>query len=383
MAGRQHIFLIPGFFGFADIGGITYFHHVADFLREVLADVGIDARVTAVPTLPTASIRRRSAMLLQTIERVAGEDDHPIHLVGHSTGGLDARLLLTPHVALGPDLDPEPIVERVCSAVSIASPHRGTPLASFFGSLLGKKALWALSLSTVYTLRFGRVPLSLLFPLIGVLARMDDQLGFRNNILDQVYDNLLADFDADREKEVADFMEEIRKDQGLLRQLTPEGIDLFNASTSDRGTVRYGSVITMARKPGLRSGLEQGLNPYSHATHGLYRALWWMSSRNAGAPPLDEAHRAALRLGYGEAPDARANDGMVPTLSQPWGQVIHTTVGDHLDVCGHFNDPDHAPPHVDWVSTGSGFSREDFEALWQDVAVFIAASDDHGAASAH
>jgi hypothetical protein len=46
-------------------------------------------------------------------------------------------------------------------------------------------------------------------------------------------------------------------------------------------------------------------------------------------------------------------------------------VADHLDVLGHFRADD-ASRHVDWLFSGSRFDRRQFEALWSDVARFIA-----------
>ena len=40
---------------------------------------------------PTASIRRRATRLAELIAKTCEDDDSPIHLLGHSTGGLDAR----------------------------------------------------------------------------------------------------------------------------------------------------------------------------------------------------------------------------------------------------------------------------------------------------
>jgi hypothetical protein len=74
----------------------------------------------------------------------------------------------------------------------------------------------------------------------------------------------------------------------------------------------------------------------------------------------------------GTLPSAAANDGVIPTLSQVWGDVVHATHADHLDVIGHFSDPRHVPPHYDWLSSGSGFTRQRFEGLWNDVACYIA-----------
>ena len=68
MAGQtQHIYLIPGFFGFSRLGGLVYFAHVAEYLEQVCQSFGLDAKIHRVPTLPTASIRRRTALLLENI----------------------------------------------------------------------------------------------------------------------------------------------------------------------------------------------------------------------------------------------------------------------------------------------------------------------------
>ena len=83
------------------------------------------------------------------------------------------------------------------------------------------------------------------------------------------------------------------------------------------------------------------------------------------------AKRPQLKAGFDDEPDGSDSDGMVPTLSQVWGRVIAAVGADHLDVCGHFDDPEHVPPHIDWLVSGSRFRRPQFEAVWQDVAEFI------------
>jgi len=44
---------------------------------------------------------------------------------------------------------------------------------------------------------------------------------------------------------------------------------------------------------------------------------------------------------------------------------------DHLDVIGHFHHPTHVPPHFDWLTSGSGHTRQDFLATWEAVASFM------------
>ena len=65
---------------------------------------------------------------------------------------------------------------------------------------------------------------------------------------------------------------------------------------------------------------------------------------------------------------------MVPTLSQVHGEIIRAVWADHHDVIGHFDHPTHVPPHFDWVASGTGFTRARFEAVWRDVATFVAAA---------
>src|SRR5690242_4773362 len=147
----QHVYLVPGFFGFTTLGEVGYFAHVLDFLRAL--DLPVELHV--VHTHPTASLPQRAARVLETIAATMGRDG-PVHVIGHSSGGLDARLLVAPGVALPSDVGVERVARRVRTVVTVATPHHGTPLASFFASLLGQRLLRGFSLSTVYALRFGR-----------------------------------------------------------------------------------------------------------------------------------------------------------------------------------------------------------------------------------
>jgi triacylglycerol esterase/lipase EstA (alpha/beta hydrolase family) len=91
------VFLVPGAFGFQTIAGLPYFGGgVRQLLRDRLAQLGLAARVHALDTLPTASIESRARYLGERIAALVPDDGSPIHLVGHSTGGLDARVLLSP-----------------------------------------------------------------------------------------------------------------------------------------------------------------------------------------------------------------------------------------------------------------------------------------------
>jgi hypothetical protein len=169
-------------------------------------------------------------------------------------------------------------------------------------------------------------------------------------------------------------LRDVVRDQALMLQLTPEAMEVFNASVLQRPGIRYGAVVTQAARPSLLSTLGAGLDPAAQVTHGLYTALHQLIAAAPGrvSPRLAPGPARALRRAYGAMPPPDANDGLVPTLSQAWGPVIHAAVADHLDVLGHFRDAAHDPPHVDWLVSGSGYDRRRFEALWTDVVKFLA-----------
>src|SRR3990172_8925659 len=113
---------------------------------------------------PPASLPRRAALLAESIAAVLQDSPGEVSLIGHSSGGLDARLLLTPGVSLPTSADVERCARSVRAVVTIAAPHHGTPLAHLFNSMLGQQILRVLSLTTIYTLRTGRLPISVALP---------------------------------------------------------------------------------------------------------------------------------------------------------------------------------------------------------------------------
>lgn len=368
MATRQHVLLVPGFFGFANLGDFAYFAHVRDFFAAHLQRRGIDGEVRVVQTFPTASLYRRATRVLETMAELGDGD---FHLVGHSSGGLDARLVASPEIQLPSTLDVEQHARRIRTIVTLSSPHRGSPLATFLSSVLGAQVLRLISLVTIYTLRTGRVPIAAVFQLVRMLSlrRLPIAAG---TLLNNVFRDLLSDFSHDRRQALEDFFVTVGADQELLAQVTPAGMQRFNETVFDRPGVRYGSVVTSSRPPGVRSIMAVGVSPFRQATLALFAALYRITSRMPSAPhSLTAAQGLALTRAYGKLPSPSDNDGFVPTLSQPWGQIIHATWGDHLDAIGHFYLPTHVPPHFDWLNSGANFTLRDFQQMWRDVARFV------------
>jgi len=376
----RHIFLIPGFFGFANLGDFAYWGPVQAALEKHLHEAEMPATLHFVKSLPTASLRARTRCVLERIAAVEPDSDASIHLIGHSTGGLDARLLLTPAVDLHTMIDPEPYAALVRSSVSVATPHRGAPIASFFASILGSQLLRLLSLLTMASLRVGRHPLSVWAKVAGLFAFPRPLGGATRTLGTQLYTQLLSDFSADRRKQVRELLAEVERDQSLLTQLTVETMDLFNAAAGDRDGVYYGSVVTRARPPGLEASLEIGFDPIDQAQHAFYYSLSRLASGYEFPAPHGEYQRA-FQNAFDEVPDAGANDGIVPTLSQPWGRCIAVAQADHLDIIGHHAaDPDDPPDehHYDWLTTRSGFRSRHFEDVWRRVVGFMAEAEENG-----
>jgi triacylglycerol lipase len=370
----SRVYLVPGFFGFANFGELRYFAHVEELLTSQLASLGRSFQVIRVDTLAAATLARRTARLREILVATAGGDDDPIHLVGHSTGALDARQLLCPDRAREVDDD---VVRRIKSVVSIAGAHRGTPLAATFRGAFGKDLLRVLGALTVQTIRLGPLSIGTAMAVAGLLSVVDSAVGAKKDLIDQIEEQILSDFSDERRAVLEAFFSELTVDQGLLDELSPEFARHFDQQTRDREGVRYGSVVTMSARPTLQRALSLGLHAYAQGSHAVFHALWNVTSRfRAGVLPTGaiDAGRKLLEQ-VGRIPVQTDNDGIVPTLSQFHGRLIRAVQADHHDVIGHFDDAGHEPPHIDWLISGSGFRRPQFEALWRDVAQFVVEAD--------
>ena len=368
------VFLVPGFFGFTSVGAVNYFERVEQSLGSALARRGIDdARIVRCRTQPTASITRRADALRRHVLRHGGLAAHELHFVGHSTGALDVRMLLTPGVKIACDDSSERIARRTRSAISVAAPHHGTPLANHFVTIQGQTLL--LVLSALATSGQGRGTLWAAARAVALMAEIDDWLGRGEGALDRIAQGLLRKIRFDRRDPVWRYLAAIEHDQGAVLQLTPEGIDLFDASVVDRDGIDYGCVVTAV--PRLREQLRAAelLDPEYVALRALFRLLHLLASRPHPRYPYPEpavalrrALERALRFKVGPA----SNDGVVPTYSQLHGRLLHAARADHLDIVGHYTLA--GGRTADWLPSGAGFSTEAFDAAWDAVAAAIARS---------
>ncbi|MFW6051237.1 MAG: esterase/lipase family protein [Myxococcota bacterium] len=377
MAAPHRVYLIPGMFGFARLAGYDYFGHLERAIGERFADAGVRCRVQIVPTPPTASIRRRARVAADAIHRDVAEDEGPIHLVGHSTGGLDARLLASPSAALELRYEKLAWRHRLRTVATMNTPHHGTPLASFFATVSGTRLLYALSLLTVTTLSVGGPPLTAVSSLVASLGRVDKAFGLDLRLLDGATDMLLRFMGEQGREEVRLWLDGVRQDQGGIIQITPEGMDMFTAAVDDADDVRYGCLATASPPPAPNRFLTSVRSPYAALSATIYSTLYTIASRPHRHYPCPEPSPAVaerLKEGIGRPPDERLNDGVVPTLSMLWGELLWAGRADHLDVVGHFRD-DHEPAvHTDWLTCGARFGRQRFGEAMDALSQFLLAT---------
>ena len=364
-------------FGFSRLAGYDYFLHVERALHERFKAAGASCVITVVESSPTGSIRTRARRLAASVEEACAKETGPIHLIGHSTGGLDVRLLLSPAVHLKGHSGPPEWLPRVRTAVTINTPHYGTPLAYFFTTVSGTRLLYALSLLTFATLHFGGPPLTIFSSLVALFGRLDDALGVDVQLLGRATDAMLRVLGDDAQTEVRNWLDEVRKDQGGVIQITPESMDIFNAAVTDAPSVRYGCIASCAPTPNPLRLASKIRSPYAAMSATLYTTLHTMASRISATYPSPEPsaqHAAKLFDGVGRVARPGFNDGIVPMHSMLWGDLLWSGVADHLDIVGHFKGG-RASQHTDWLTSGASFSEREFGSAIGALARHLLAND--------
>ncbi|RME88078.1 MAG: alpha/beta fold hydrolase, partial [Candidatus Hydrogenedentota bacterium] len=135
-ASRYPIVLHHGFGGFDTVLGIDYFFRVKDYLQRH----GYEVYVTEVS--PVAPLQNRTDQLAQQIDQILAKSSakngytiDKVNLIGHSMGGLDARLLVSTNTTGINSGDPKDQVfgknygSKIATLTTIATPHKGSPIA--------------------------------------------------------------------------------------------------------------------------------------------------------------------------------------------------------------------------------------------------------------
>jgi triacylglycerol lipase len=370
--GALRLYLSPGLFGFNRIGAYAYFKHLERGLRDRMADAGREAKVHLVEAAPTSSIRRRALTLVSEMARTEQADDS-IHLIGHSTGGLDARLVACKTSALG-DHRLDALRPRIRSVTTMNTPHYGTPLASFFATVSGQRLLYVLSALTVMALKLGAPPLAITSSLVAAFGRIDRVLGFEVRLIDRITDTIVRALDDASSRDLRAYLGGLRDDQGGIIQLSPESMELFCLAVEDNADVFYQSTASYAPAPGVRHWARSLASPWTSPSATIFTTLYQLTAmphRMYPCEPPGAEWNGILIDKLGQVPPPLANDGIVPFRSQLWGKLVWAGQGDHLDVVGHFAGDRRGDEHVDWLSSGAKFDRPRFDALIDAIVLGI------------
>lgn len=372
----SRVYLTPGMFGFARLASFEYFEHVVRAIEHRFAARSRAVEVHVCEVHPTSSICRRAARLARMIHETAGDGDDPIHIIGHSTGGLDARLLASPSANLPDAGDRLAWLSRLRSVTTINTPHYGTPLATFFATVSGQRLLYAVSALTVAALKIGAPPLAATSALVAAFGRVT-HAGIELALVDRAVEAVIRVLDEASSRELRAWLKLLRDDQGGIVQLMPEAMELFQAAVEDRPGVRYQCVATFAPKHAMRDWIGALRSPWAALSATIFAALYNITERHDERYPCSAPARHAeqqLRALLGEVPVIGASDGIVPLHSQIWGELVWVGKGDHLDIVGHFPGTKGAG-HNDWLASGARFNRLRFDAMMDRVVAGILASE--------
>ena len=150
-------------------------------------------------------------------------------------------------------------------------------------------------------------------------------------------------------------------------------MDIFNAAVEDNPSVRYGCVAARSPTPPPLNTFRNLLSPARALSAAVFRPLHAGASKvSRSYPPPNpspEVH-AVLDERFGKKLDASFNDGLVPTASMVWGDLIWAGEADHLDLLGHF-DGGSDSQHTDWLVSGVGFREPDFDEAMDALADFL------------
>jgi triacylglycerol lipase len=347
---------VPGFFGFGAFGHpdrplIEYFARVEDaLLRAHLRP----ARFVVHQPPPSGSLAERARSLYAKAEEVLRSGATRLHLVGHSTGGLDARLLAHPGYGALPER--RELIARIASLVTVSAPFHGTPLAKRVGSAawLAAPALW---FGSILASR-GRLRLA---GQVATLFNLAKRVARRNPTPTDEVIAQLADVDDETAHQIRRFLGDVAQDHRLVEDLTPEAMAGLNRTLTGTDLVRPVSFVSVAPRASL--------SPLAFLSTPVQRLLYDLTSRlTAEAPPDGARTPAGPWIGRAHmALTPTSNDGIVPAWSQTLdGEAAGLVLGDHLDVIGHS-----AAAGATFLRSGSNFDESRFRALWTQVALAV------------
>jgi pimeloyl-ACP methyl ester carboxylesterase len=352
---RHAVALVPGFLGFDHRQGTTYFadRFIAALRAWLESLCGAPFPVIPVTTLPIGSLAKRQECLLAELRELTDRFDSPRwHLVGHSTGGLDAALLARTY-----RLMPGPQGSSVFSSVKLNPPQLGsvtTFATPFYGTCLALSPLARLTRRDITTQGMCDA-----FEAVTDSVRRDALLSRIQFVLPAFLSGHTSGFYAHL------------LDNELVADLRPAVTSSLIRTLNRRPDVAISSFATLAPPPG------------DHHEDRLFRDLWRWTQQLAEQPevpppppfPAVPIENLISSTPTPPAIDARSNDGVVNTTRQVDGAFAGLVVGDHADVLGRYRrrdefDKETIDPGL--LTSGANFGDEQFFAFIRLIANIIA-----------
>jgi len=365
------VVLVPGFLGFARLGGFYYFADRLIAVLRSLLEEALEHPVPVVPctTLPTHGLGDRQRHLLGYLERLSGEKlsgVERIHLVGHSTGGLDAQLLACTKPVEGRTWAKAAngVRRKIRSVVTISAPHYGTPLADSWLAYWGENPLLWWGAYVPEAVKFGYHLLRLLPEEAPAIARLQ-----------------LA-----HPRDVISFLGRVAFNRTLIAELRPAHMEALRPALAPEPEVVLTCFVTATepRDAGERPsdaffkqmyGLTRGDGgEVAPPVQGCMRLLDDLIRRRTDLVVCSDRKRIPPRI------DAELNDGVVNTARQlvdpsAPSQVGGFVVADHADVLGHYDRQDSLIAGESYNAGlfhgGAGFGDDEFFTLYRRVAQAI------------
>jgi hypothetical protein len=283
MPDNDVVILVPGFFGFGTFGSpdgahISYFEHVASVLQ---AATGWRAeQFFSLEPPPTGPLWTRVEHLHRKVVEL-GERFDRLHLVGHSTGGVDVRLLVNEKFLWpGGPTERRALIDRIGHIITISAPFHGTPIADRFpiGLEMAAPIASAFSIATTPSLLEGPTQFWNVFSALlpEEWAPKDAKIGAIGALADPtVWPQIHA------------FLSEIVEDRRLIGDLATTAMRALNAEIEggDRRVIE--SFVTVAPCPAWMPSLHPGRSVLRYL-YALTYSLAHPSHASALDVPLDE-----------------------------------------------------------------------------------------------
>jgi pimeloyl-ACP methyl ester carboxylesterase len=359
------VVLVPGFLGFSVLGQYAYFADrvVATLSSTLHARWGREVSVVSASTVPAGRLQDRIAALVWLLRELEGRGAERFHLVGHSTGGVDAQLLMTEAPFWGGDWSDNVRAVQDCirSVTTISAPHYGTCLLD---SPAGK------------FVAHPRQNLEGMLPFLKASGSLLGLIGRDASTVGEVLDLRAAQF-----PDAARFGFSVLRHHELLDELNPMSMGRIRASVRADLRARLTCYVSGAdvRRDGRPSDpFYTELNAFGQTlTEPPSDAVLGSVTRIDQAPEslwIRNTSSPGFRIKVG------TNDGIVNTARQllPEATLGGILVADHGDVIGHYDRIDLAtgrPMSTGLFRSGAGFGDDQFFALYERIAEGLGRED--------